>query len=332
MRRVLLIGLVALVAAAAPLVAQTDIPDFTTFEDGFQTFTDEFAKSLPMNSTIGLNWSDAYIGQLLPIPSFGVGITTGVTTIPGSVFTDLLDKLEVDPTSGALDSIGGVGLPVPGYAFDARIGGLFLPFDLGVKFGTIPATPLGGVDIEYQNLGFDVRYAILDGGILPKVSVGVGYNRLTGRIATPLGIGDQTITETIGSQTAEATITDPELAFDWAANVVDFRVQASKSFIIVEPHIGIGATVGSAETSAGLESEVTATINGSSVTASEFADLTGLDVSDTGIGVTSTANPFTFRAFGGASLNLAILKLDVGLMYNLTSGALGGTLGARVQL
>ena len=331
MRRTTIIALVVALAVAVPAFSQ--IRDFSTYKDGFQSFTDDFAGSLPMNSTIGLNWSDAYVGQLLPIPSFGVGVTTGVTTIPGSVFTDLLDKLNVDATKGALESIGGAGLPVPGYAFDARVGGLILPFDVGLKFGTLPGLSIGDVDVEYQNVGFDVRYAVLDGGLLPKVSVGVGYNHLTGRIATPLGIGDQTISETIGGQTASATITDPELAFDWTANVVDFRVQASKSFLIVEPHIGLGATVGNAETNAGLESSVeNVTIAGSPASAADLASLTGLDVSNTGIAVNSTANPFTLRAFGGASVNLTVFRLDLGVMYNITSGALGGTFGARFQI
>ena len=335
MKRLIPAILLVATLGVAPVVAQ--LPDISDYKSGLQSFSDEFATSLPMNSTIGLNWSDAYVGQLLPIPSLGIGITTGVTTVPGDVFTSLLDDLNIEPSSGALESIGSAGLPIPGYAIDARIGGLVLPFDVGLKFGTLPGLSVGDVDVEYQNIGADIRYAILDGGVLPKVSVGVGYNRLSGRISTPLGIGTQSFNNGVsGRGRAEAELTDPELALDWTANVFDVRLQASKSFLIVEPHIGLGATFGSAETTAGLESNATLRVDSGSglqtVDASEFEQASGLDVSGNTVGVTSTANPFTVRAFGGASLNLTVIRIDLGLMYNLSSGSLGGTLGTRFQI
>lgn len=315
--------------AVAPAMAQNF--NLTEFKDSFSTFNTEFANSLPMNATIGLNWSDAYIGQLLPIPSLGVGVTTGVTTIPGSVFDDLQTGLGITPSSGALASLSAVGLPLPGYAFDARVGGLILPFDVGLKFGVLPATSIGEVSAEYQNIGFDVRYALLDGGILPKVSVAVGYNRLTGRISTPLGIGSTDLTSvTVDSTDYTVTLSDPNLEFDWAANVIDFRVQASKSFLIVEPHIGFGATLGSAETNAGLTSSVS--VSDGSATKEQISAAAGIDLDDQGVTISSSVNPFTFRAFGGMSLNLLLFRFDLGAMYNITSGALGGTLGVRFQM
>lgn len=323
-----------MVVSVSGAFAQTtdDIASLDTFKSAFTNFSDEFARSLPMNSMIGLNWSDAYIGQLLPIPSFGVGITSGFTTIPASVFTDLTSDLGIT-VGGGIGDLPSVGIPLPGYAFDARLGGLVIPFDVGLKFGTIGSLELGDVEAEYTNFGIDFRYAVLDGGVLPKVSVGLGYNRLSGRVATPLGLG----TTTIGSVAypggeAVVSFSDPKLDFDWAANVIDLKAQVSKSFLIVEPHFGLGAAFGSAETNAGLKSTVSATDSGATVDLATLEALSGITLTEAGVTLGTDVSTFSLRAFGGASLNLVILRLDLGMMYNLTSGSLGGTLGARIQL
>jgi hypothetical protein len=324
---------VLMVVSVSGAFAQTtdDIASLDTFKSAFTNFSDEFARSLPMNSMIGLNWSDAYIGQLLPIPSFGVGITSGFTTIPASVFTDLTSDLGITVGSGIGD-LPSVGIPLPGYAFDARLGGLVIPFDVGLKFGTIGSLELGDVEAEYTNFGIDFRYAVLDGGVLPKVSVGLGYNRLSGRVETPLGLGTTTIgsVPTTDGGTAEVLLSDPKLDFDWTANVIDLKAQVSKSFLIIEPHFGLGAAFGSAETNAGLKSTVS--VPDAGVDLADLEALSGISLTEQGVSLGSDVSTFSLRAFGGASLNLALLRFDLGVMYNLTSGSLGGTLGARIQL
>ncbi len=336
MKKILIMIAVTVLVGAAPLTAQETF-SLDTFKDSFETFSEEFATSLPMNSTIGLNWSDAYIGQLLGIPPhFGVGVTTGVTTIPASVFTDLVDELGVD-ASGGIDEISGVGLPMPGYAVDARVGGFIIPFDVGVKVGVLPGISLGDVDVEYTNVGFDVRYAVLDGPILPKLSVGVGYNYLSGLISTPMGLGDTEIGSVdYNSQTYTLVMSDPNLDFGWEASVFDFKAQVSKGFLIVEPHFGVGASVGTATTTTGLSTDVTVTggadSNGDGLSADDIGSAAGVDISDDGVVLESEVQPIVFRIFGGAQLNLTVFKIDLGVMYNVNSGALGGTVGARFQL
>jgi hypothetical protein len=330
-RKIVIFTVLVAVVFGAPVFGADEFT-LDEFKDGFETFSEEFAKSLPMNSTIGLNWSDAYIGQLLAVPpNFGVGVTTGVTTIPGSVFTDLADDLGVD-TSGGVEDVSAFGLPLPGYAVDARVGGFILPFDVGVKVGLLPGIKIGDVEAEYTNIGFDVRYAVLDGGILPKLSVGVGYNYLSGRIVTPLGLGETRVGSVeYDGNTYELVMSDPDLEFGWQANVFDFKAQVSKSFLIIEPHFGVGASVGSASTTTGLSTDITVN-GGGGVTADDIGKAAGVDISDDGLFLESTVNPVSFRLFGGTSLNLAVFRLDLGLMYNLNSGSLGGTLGARFQL
>jgi hypothetical protein len=321
-----------LIPAALPLFAQ--ISDLDTFSSSFEDFSTEFARSLPMNSSIGLNWSDAYIGQLLPIPSVGVGVTTGFTTIPIGALEDLVDDLGLDSGS-ALGDIPSLGVPLPGYAFDARVGGLFLPFDVGIKFGTIPDIEVGDVTFEYTNFGIDLRYALIEGSlILPKVSVGVGYNHLSGRVSAPMGIGDTTIDSVeYDGTTYVLSLSDPDIEFDWSANIVDVKAQVSKQFLMIEPHFGLGASYGRAKTNAGFDTTVAVDQElPEGVTLADLGKAAGVDIEDKGIGVSSDVSPFAIRAFAGASLNVALFRLDLGGMYNFNTGALGATVGARVQL
>ena len=328
--------------------------DVTTLDDyrgGFENFVEEFPKSLPMNSTVGLNWSDAYIGQLLAVPpSFGVGVTTGVTTIPFRAFDNLFGDLDVDVPS-EISNFDAVGIPFPAYAVDGRIGGFVLPFDVGVKFGTLPGgMDVGDASVEYTLFGADVRYAILEQGVvLPDLSVAVGYNRLNGEISVPTGFGRLEIAEVPNDPNnpdsrASIALEEPNLDFDWGANVFDFRAQVSKKVLFIEPHFGLGAALGTADASAGLTTDVLidegsgyneatdATIE----RLKDAADAAGVSLPDdfdnTGLGVSSNVDTFAFRVFGGASFNILLLRLDLGLMYNITSGSVGGTLGARVQL
>lgn len=337
-RKIMVLALVlAMIPAAMPLFAQ-EIADLDTFSKSFETFSEEFAKSLPMNSAIGLNWSDAYIGQILPIPSLGVGVTTGFTTIPIAVLEDLVDDLGLD-SGDALGDIPGIGVPLPGYAFDARVGGFILPFDAGIKFGTIPDMDLGDVEVGYTNFGIDVRYAVLEGGIvMPKVSVGVGYNYLSGRVSAPMGIGNTTIAEVEDPRegetgTYELQLSDPNVEFDWSANIFDFKAQVSKQFFVIEPHLGLGASYGTAKTNAGFDTEVTTDPDlPEGLTLAQLGKAAGVDIETDGIGISTTQNPFVVRAFGGASLNLPFIRFDLGGMYNFNSGAIGATFGARFQI
>lgn len=339
LKKTIVVAAMIAVVGIAGVSAQQTIENLTVFTDAFEDFSEELAKSLPMNSTIGLNWSDAYIGQLLSVPPhFGVGVTAGVTTVPASTFDSLIDDLGITSSSGIGD-LAAIGLPIPGYAFDARVGGVGVPFDAGIKVGVLPGMSLGDVDAEYTSFGIDVRYALIEGGVvLPKLSVGVGYNRLNGRIAAPLGPSETTLASVEnadGTETYDLILEDPTFASEWSANVIDFKVQLSKSFIVVEPHIGLGASYGISQVTSGVEADlVVEDGSGNPVAGVDPDDLAGegAQIDSDGVTVESDVNAFAFRVFGGASFNVVIMRFDLGLMYNLNSGALGATLGGRVQL
>ncbi|THB68613.1 MAG: hypothetical protein D6B26_00410, partial [Spirochaetaceae bacterium] len=158
-------------------------------QESFSTFSTEVAAALPMNSMIGLNWSHSHIGQLFDLPPrFGVGVAVGATTMPLSAVRNSYEALSFGESGGAdpfaeLAFLDGIGMPIPGAVIDARIGGFLLPFDIGIKAGYLPPSvaTFDDIGMEYQLLGADVRFRIVEGRKLkPTVSAGIGVNYLQG--------------------------------------------------------------------------------------------------------------------------------------------------------
>jgi hypothetical protein len=337
MRRILGI-LVVLVFCAAGAFAQSF--NFTTFQGDFQTFATDIANALPFNASIGNNWSDAYIGQLIGVPPhFGVGVTAGATTIPYAAVEKLLGSLGVTLPS-SLDFVKTYGVPIPAYTIDARIGGFLLPFDVGVKVGYLPPEALASMPFQadYILAGGDIRYAILQDGLLPGLSVGVGYTYMKGRVALP-GVLSGPVTLTSfqfpDSSTHTVGFTNPSLNFAWDTSVIDLKVQLSKSLLIITPYLGAGASYGISNAGGGLASSMT--IDGLPATQADIDAInqaTGqsMTLQNQSIIVKSSANGWAFRAWGGFSLNILVLKIDVNALYNFTSGSLGATVGARIQI
>ncbi|MFW5848840.1 MAG: hypothetical protein ACOCXN_03610 [Spirochaetota bacterium] len=344
--RKLLTALVLLVMAASFVTAQTP---FSDYEDGIQEFADGVASSLPLNSAIGLNWSSAHIGQF---PHFGVGATLGFSTIPYGAVRPVLDALQLADSieSGeAFEYLEQFGAPLPAYAIDARVGGFILPFDVGVKFGTLPEEATTwlpeGLNFDYLLAGFDVRYALIEQNlVLPAVSVGAGYNRLNASIGIPgLTGGDIEITsfeDPRDGDTYDLSFTDPEIEYFWEANVIDLHAQVSKDILLFTPYAGIGASLGFGRAGASINSELQSTPELSEDDISEInaaleeADMDTLpELGENGFSVSADmTDGWAVRVYGGVSINILLLKIDLSGMYDFLGGNYGFTLGTRIQL
>ncbi|MBA7563834.1 hypothetical protein ES708_05495 [subsurface metagenome] len=137
--------------------------------------------------------------------------------------------------------------------------------------------------------------------------------------------------------------TDPDLNFNWQSHVIDFKIQASKKLLVITPHVGLGLAYGTSSAGGGAEAEVLYSdgVGGfNSISPSQInaiiAAFTALgmtppDLSANGLLVESDTKGWAMRAFGGLSLNLLMLKLDLSGMYNFTSGSLGVALNTRIQ-
>jgi hypothetical protein len=311
--------------------------DLKDLQKGVADFSENLSLTLPFNASLGLNWSEAYIGKLIPSvpPHFGIGISFGFTTMEMPVLQKLADNL-------------GYSLPfdlkrmfLPAYTAEGRIGGLFLPFDVGFKFGYLPPIGLWGtnMDMNYLLVGADLRYALVDHKIWPKVSIGVGVNYLKAGIGGKVGSGWNFSYEsdTLGPQTID--ISKPEIGLDWGTVSLDFKVQISKNLLIITPYAGLGGSY--AKSNAGYSVDAAIKVNGTEITPAEINDiknylkhlgLDGLDIDKTGISSSVVNKAFSIRAFGGLSVNLVLFRLDLTGLYSFRDQNFGASLGFRFQL
>jgi len=341
MRKALFLILILMLSATTVVAA----PSLDSFQTGVERFSEGVAQSLPLNSVIGLNWSSAYIGQF---PRFGVGASVGFSTVPYDAIQPLLKQLEVESNLASNDVVGYIqdfGAPLPAWALEARMGGFIIPFDVGVKFGTIPPSTqltLKGVDADFLLFGIDARFRLVKEGILlPAISAGAGYNRLRASIGINGITGSNytmDFTDPRDGSTHTITMTDPTVEYFWQANTIDLHAQASKSLLILTPYLGAGASIGFGRAGAALRSDVSI----SGISESEYDDInkayedgtgdTLPKIGPKGIEIGADMPPgWAFRAFGGVSFNLLVLKVDLTGMYDFLGGNFGVTLGTRIQ-
>lgn len=313
----------------------TQTPDIklSDLESQFDKMGEDLSSAVASSATTGLIWSDAYVGNL---PHFGVGIFSGVQIIPVDAFTEVLNVVDTGATLPS--QLTNLGVPVTSFGLDARLGGFILPFDIGVKFSAIPDLDLDKVGINYLLVGGDLRYALLEGNaVLPKISLGVGYSYLKNEI-TINGIldGNYDILNIGGNSLA---LKNPDLVYGWESGVVEFKAQVSKSLLILTPYIGANAGYATTKIGGGVKTAVLK--NGSEATQEEIDQLveaartagqTVPDIDAAGFTTYSTTNAWTVKVFGGTSINLALVKIDLSANYDLLGKTYGGQLGFRFQL
>jgi hypothetical protein len=297
--------------------------DFSTVTDGMDNFAAQLADSLPLNSTMGLNWSNAYIGNF---PHFGVGLTLGMTTIKADNIKSLLSTFKMD-----LRGLPDTAIPNPGYTVDGRIGGFALPFDVGFKVGYLPPIGADSFKLNYFLVGGDVRYALLkDSAVIPAVSVGFGVNYLAGGITAKVATISYDSAVTAGQT---LSLNDPTLSFSWETMSFELKAQISKSLILFTPYAGLGLHY--AKTRAGYKAETTVTYGGSDIK----TDFPGVDFDGTaGFESFQEISGFGMRFFGGIAFNLAVIKLDIDVMagtgndFDFGNMSYGISLGLRLQI
>ena len=187
-------------------ILYTDSP-LTTVISGLTGFCDELADAIP-NTQLQQNvWAPAWIGNFL---HFGFGINVGVADLDISVLKEAALSLGIDAVAEVQDN-----LYFPTVTADFRIGGVFLPFDVGFTFFSLDTSDLGStieeaidpVTFSLYAMGVDVRYALLTGGAYfrPRMSVSAGFYYSDGGVYVEdydakASLDFQSVTITLGAQ------------------------------------------------------------------------------------------------------------------------------------
>ena len=282
-------------ASASLYAADYEIPisedKKTEIANGLNAFAGNILVAAPQAATQQNVWADAYIGKLFPSlpPHFGVGISLGGTKmdmtglkdaatafegmindfVPDSGDSSITDQLKGTVDFGSIPDI----FVMPTVSIDARIGGIFLPFDIGIS-AMMTNPSLFSVDLsdpnsltsmsapmnfnafgfngsaDYLTLGIDIRYCVLDGGvILPKVSVGAGYNITKGSF----GIS------------SDKSGVDANMNLSFNTQVIYVQAEVSKSIMIATVFGGARALVSNTSTSWAWNINGTKSLGGSNL-------------------------------------------------------------------
>ena len=242
------IAILAVIAFATVGIHSQSLAGFQT---AFQSLAGDIAASLATDSTVGSDWSDAYVGGF---PSFGAGLATGATFVNVASASTLFAAMGAAMPS----AFSKYGIPIPAAVATLKIGIPFLPLDIGVTGGYIPPS-IGktllcdtGINANYQNIGIQIRYALVKQNmLLPNVSIGVAYDYQQGNLSAPTGIGAQSLS--YGSYSV--TMSNPNLDLGWTSSTFDFTAQVSKKLLFLVPYIGAGYTVGRSTVTGGLDSK-----------------------------------------------------------------------------
>ncbi|MDR1505824.1 MAG: hypothetical protein LBI67_01845 [Treponema sp.] len=319
-------------ALAVSASAQTNT-DIKKFENAITDVSQVLGKAMITNSAFGLNWSDAYIGQLIGSPPhFGIGASGGFTAIPGNKLDPIFKEFN-DKGFDSLDLPVNF-MPLPALAAELRLGGFLLPFDIGIKALPVPEQTFEDFKIKYTMVGGDIRYALMkESGRKPNISVGVGLTYTNADLSAALSGGADIDLTDLGYSGDTLEIRNPQLNFSMQNTTLDLKVQVSKRFFIVTPYVGLGVSYG--WSSIDLGANTTITVNGSAVPSTvinSMMDEYGISLSGTGLSKSGKYSGFGLRGFGGLSLNISVVKIDITGLYDVVNQNWGAGFGLRVQI
>ncbi|MDR2509914.1 MAG: hypothetical protein LBC77_04640 [Spirochaetaceae bacterium] len=309
---------------AALLEAQTGLKNLN---DGAQALAETLMEAAPHSAGQGLTWSDAWIGHLISVrPHFGVGASMGAAVPNQGAYSDFTKSMALE---------GGDFFVLPAMFAEIRLGGVVLPFDLGFKFGLYKEFKPDNILLEHSvsknflSYGGDIRFALSKGlGAFPKLSIGVGYNYLKGGMNAGLdGIRNYDISG------KTLTVNGGTLDYEWEANIIELKLQFSKTLSIFTPYLGAASNFSWAASNYRIgDSTVSYTGGMTSIDADlAGAGISGLAVTNNGLSAEFEKRGIGTRVFGGCSFNLFVFRLDLSGFCSFPGLTWGGTLGFRIQ-
>lgn len=269
--------------------------DLSDLNDCINNFRDELNTVIPNAATQTNVYADAWIGKFIPsLPMhFAAGIDGGIT------------KFDISELKKASDILHITNLPssllFPTINANAKIGGIFLPFDVGFSIFYFNSKDLNNIykniDIDFFTVSGNLRWAILQGkGICPKWSIGAGYYYSKG---------------SIGKTTGSSSI-----KFSYVTQTFVAETQVSKKFLFVTPFVGFRAIF--------CDSDITCSWN-SSLGIGGVLNSEEHDKQD----MFSNCTP---QIFGGVGISIGLIEIDVNASYDFKHTAWSAGTSLRFQM
>ncbi|WP_294424521.1 hypothetical protein [uncultured Treponema sp.] len=291
----------------------TDSP-FTVAENGLNDFCDDLADVIPNSQTQQNVYAEAWIGKIFPGFHFGAGVNAGVSALDVSSLKDAALALGVDDVKDINDT-----LVFPTITVDARLGGIILPFDIGVTAMSIDTSKMDSVDkaidpvaIDFFTLGADIRYAIFQGGFMrPKWSVGAGFYYTKGGVD-------------VDDDSAKASL-------DFKSTTFMVNTQASIKLLCLVPFIGGRALFSKTSVDWKVNANWARIIAKESDTYYEgVANALKWGILPSSFSGSSSGFSVYPQVFGGIGLDLLFLNLTVSGSYDIASKIPSAAVSVRV--
>jgi hypothetical protein len=339
-RLFMLLAVVAILLSKPALGFTQSTYTLSEIASDLKDVSDDIRGTLAFTSSIGLAWSDTYVGQLIGMPPhWGIGLSMGVTTLKADRLNTLLGKFGFTSDFALADK------PLLlAYTIDIRIGGFKqLPFDIGIKWGLLPYAPLfGDISYEINSMGLDFRWEIVSGWLdTPHVSVGFEIDSVRGGLRST---GNTTLT---GSTAGNIVVGgDATAGLTWDVLVFSLKAQVAQNFWRPRLSVYAGLRLGGYYAKTGYELSGGGGIVIGTTPLSQFGDFSGLAStlnSASGNDTTFSADEDTITGlredFGativfhnGVAFHFTSKTcLDISLMLDILSFGFGTSIGFRYQ-
>lgn len=285
------------------LTTLLSLPLYSQSTENINTRLDRFAIQLshiiPNAATEQNVYSDAWIGYFVPSDTmhFAIGIEGGLT------------QWNMGDLFNSASSLHVYGIPetfaYPTLGINAKIGGFFIPFDLGVSFFTIDTRNfnelLKGMYMTMFVVGGNIRFAILrENEYIPCWSIGGSYYFSKGG----LGCGN----------------TSTGIDFDYETHILFAETQVSKKISFITPFAGYRAIFNCSNSSYSWRSADGILIDGT------------LTKKGSGNVAVSFEDSFTSQVFAGFGLTLGMFQIDTNVSYDINHNIWNGGISARIQM
>ena len=248
-------------------------------------------------------WPEAWIGNIFPSapPHFGLGLSFGAAELPIEGLNKALSQFNEVSGGASFPSLGD-SLAFPTFTADARVGGVFLPFDIGMSFMRLPNMKFDNVTFDYLTIGGSLRYAILqDKIIIPAVSVGMGFMYNKGFV--------------------EVKVEDSAFVrSDFETTSIFFEAQVSKKILFLVPFLGFRGVM--AQSTNSWAWEYNATFEG-------YGTIGQVEKGTVNRGFGDRFHP---QIFGGLGFDIFMFYANLSASYDFVSSIWGANLGLRFQM
>lgn len=284
-------------------------PSANSVSEGLKDFSVQLFDVIPNVAMQQGVWPDAWIGKLVPSvpPHFGAGVTLGMARLPMDGINRAISQLN-SVSEGALPTLKD-NLVFPTLTADLRIGGIFLPFDVGMSFMRIPNLDLSklGADItvDFFTIGGSLRVPVLQEKlIIPAVSVGAGFMYSKGFV-----------------EVREAD--NAYLRSDFNTKTLFMEAQVSKKILFLVPFVGFRGVI--SDSSNSWKWQFNATFD-------------GYTIGQTQSGTETRSLPGAFgeslqpQVFCGVGFDIFLVQTTISASYDFRNKIWGANLSLRFKM